>query len=62
MNSLRIHILRSSIRQTRQFSTTRPAQKKVAVLGAAGTLSEIIFGLTKFRWNWTTIKFTFEIE
>jgi hypothetical protein len=33
----RVGLLRSSVAGARRFSTTRPAQTKVAVLGAAGT-------------------------
>jgi hypothetical protein len=40
MQSLRVaSVLRSSSKQARLFSTSRPAQTKVAVLGAAGTSS-----------------------
>ena len=37
MYPLRVGMIRSSLTQARRFSTTRPAQTKVAVLGAAGT-------------------------
>ena len=37
MYSVRLGMIRSSLVHARRFSTTRPAQAKVAVLGAAGT-------------------------
>jgi len=39
MNVLRLGVSRTTALQARHFSTTRPANAKVAVIGAAGTLS-----------------------
>ena len=39
MNAFRLGLSRTTALQARHFSTTRPANAKVAVLGAAGNLS-----------------------